>query len=305
MSLDIFVVCGEMSGDNLAAKILKPIAHRFSIEGIIGQRLEKIGVKKFLSIDAFQKMGFVDVFKNLPRFLVLFQKIKKTIIEKNPKIVVLVDNPDFNLLLAKALRKRLFKGKLVQLVCPSVWAWRKGRIKTIEKNFDLLLTLLPFEKDLFSSPSLQVTYIGHPLIEELAQTPLVTKMPFPSKKPTIGLFPGSRKKEISLNLPLQLKAVYALRHTYQIGISVASKKFLPLIETLAKNLPMNVLMIPFENRLVFMKNIQFALSKLGSVNLELAFFKVPTILTYPLPFLKNFFYNTFLKSFYPITPLLT
>ncbi|MBM3193508.1 MAG: lipid-A-disaccharide synthase [Chlamydiae bacterium] len=296
--MSLFVVAGEKSGDAIGAKVLAPLSKQFSIEGVIGPKLKEIGAKELFSIDSFGVMGFVDVLKSLPRFIFLFHKIKKTILKKNPKVVLLIDNAEFSLLLAKSLRKKGFKGKIAQLVSPSVWAWRSSRIKILEKNFDILLSILPFEKSYFTASSLRVEYVGHPLIDELKDYKPQNEVCFLGDKPIIALFPGSRKKETCLNLTLQLKALKNIT-SHQIAISVASKKILPLIEKILKESNLEATLVFPENRFELMQKADFALSKLGTVNLELAFFNVPTITTFPLPKIEEFLLSRVFKVFLP------
>ena len=144
----VFVVAGEVSGDALAAHVLR---HHTCIEGVIGQNLKDIGAKEFLPIDVFQTLGFFSVLRRLPHFIHLFFKLRNHILSTNPDLVLLVDNAEFSLLLGKSLRKHGYKGRLVQLVAPSVWAWRRHRAKIIDTYFDQVLCILPFEPDYFKN----------------------------------------------------------------------------------------------------------------------------------------------------------
>ncbi len=111
--MTIFVVAGEKSGDAIAAKVLKPLSQTAIISGVIGPKLKEMGAKELFSIDSFQVMGIVDIIKALPHFIRLFFKIKKTILANNPNLVLLVDNAEFSLLIARSLRKSGFQGKIV------------------------------------------------------------------------------------------------------------------------------------------------------------------------------------------------
>lgn len=296
--MTLFVVAGEKSGDAIGARVLSSLSAKIVIEGVIGPKLKEMGAKELFSIDSFNVMGFVDILKSLPRFIFLFHKIKKTILKKNPKLVLLIDNAEFSLLLARSLRKNGYRGKIAQLVSPSVWAWRSSRIQTLEENFNLLLSILPFEKSYFNTSSLQVEYVGHPLIDELKKVPFENKICFLSDKPIIALFPGSRKKETFLNLTLQLESVKKIT-SHQIAISVASEKLLPLIEKILKKMGIEATLVFPENRFELMQKADFALSKLGTINLELAFFQVPTITTFPLPKIEEFLLSGVFKVFLP------
>ena len=296
--MTLFVIAGELSGDAIAAKVLKPLSKNFTIEGVVGPKLKEIGACELFSIESFQVMGIVDILKSLPHFLILFQEIKRAILKANPKLLLLVDNAEFSLLIAKSLRKSGFKGKIVQLISPSVWAWRKGRIKTLEKNFDLLLSIFPFEKKYFKDSPLPVYYVGHPLIEELREINSETNLSFLNNKPLIAIFPGSRKKETELNLPLHLEAIKNI-DSHQVAISVASLKLLPLIKKILKKHDIKATLVFPENRFELMHRAEFALSKLGTINLELAYFEVPTITSFPLPKIEQFLLQHIFKVFLP------
>ncbi len=296
--MTLFVVAGEKSGDAIGANYLKDLSGKIEIRGVVGPKLKEIGATELFSIDDFNVMGLTSILKALPRLIRLFFKIRKVILEGEPKVVLLIDNAEFSLILAKSLRKKGYKGKIIQLVSPSVWAWRKGRIKTLEKNFDLLLSILPFEKKYFKDSPLPVEYIGHPLVEELSHYKLTHKLSFQKNKPIIALFPGSRRKETSLNLPLQLAAVKDLT-SHQIAISVASDNLIPLITAILKKSNTSAILIPPEDRFELMHLSEFALSKLGTINLELACFGVPTITSFPLPKIEQFLLQHIFKVFLP------
>jgi lipid-A-disaccharide synthase len=296
--MTLFVVAGEKSGDTIAANYLRNLSKKIEIQGVVGPSLKEIGATELFSIDSFNVMGLTSILKALPRLISLFLKIRKAILEKNPKTVLLVDNAEFSLLLGKSLRKKGFKGKIIQLVSPSVWAWRRGRIKTLEENFDLLLSIFPFEKNYFKDSPLPVEYIGHPIVDELSNYSPTKKLSFPSNKPIIAIFPGSRRKETSLNLPLQLAAVKELT-THQIAISIASNSLIPLITDILKKSNTPATLILPEDRFELMQKAQFAISKLGTINLELAFFGVPTITSFPLPKIEQFLLQHIFKVFLP------
>ena len=296
--MTLFVIAGETSGDAIAAKVLHSLSKSIPIEGVVGPKLKEIGACELFSIESFQVMGIVDILKSLPHFFILFQKIKNAILKRDPKLVLLVDNAEFSLLIAKSLRKSGYKGKIVQLVSPSIWAWRKARIKTLEKNFDLLLSIFPFEKKYFTGSSLNVEYVGHPLIEELSEYTLENHITFLNEKPIVAIFPGSRKEETELNLPLQLNAVKDLE-THQIAISVASIHLLPLIKKILNKSGIQATLVFPEDRFELMNLAQFALSKLGTINLELAYFEVPTITSFPLPKVEQFLLQHIFKVFLP------
>ena len=275
-SLDIFVLTGELSGDVLAADLLKELISKYKIEGVIGQNLKALGCKEFLPMDSFNFMGFTKPISSLAKIISSFQKIKKHILKTNPKIVMLVDLPDINLLMAKKLRKKGFTGKIIQVVCPTIWAWRPKRKAILEKYFDHLLCLFPFEKDLFVDSPLKVSYIGHPLKS-------IAVVEEENKKKVLAIFPGSRKQEVEKLLPLFLQASSDFKD-YEIHVSVAKDSLLPLIKKITKNHKIEIKLPHQKDALI--KETSVALAKNGTINLELALSHVPQITCYTLSFFE-------------------
>lgn len=295
---DIFVVCGEKSGDLLAAKVLKPLKDKLSIQGCLGPELTKLGFEKLFAMEGLEVIGFWKALSSLFRVVTLFRTIKKAILQNNPKVVLLVDSVEFNLFLGRSLRKAGFTGKIVQLVCPTIWAWRKNRKKTLEKYFDLLLTIFPFEEKLFEGSQLKAKYIGHPIIDDLVQVVHSKRLTHLNDKRVIAVFPGSRKREIEISLDIYLEALKNFSG-YEIAIAVAGEKHIATIQKIADKSQVKVHLIPFEDRYELMQKAEVALSKLGTVNLELAFFEVPTVIAAPLPSLELFLLQFVFKIFLP------
>ncbi len=273
MTPDLFMVAGEVSGDILGGSILASLMKDrkdLDVVGIGGPQMRAEGLFPTIPMEELQVMGFIDVIKHLPRLYKIFRSTVKTILHLNPKVVVTIDYPGFNLRLAKALRKKGFKGKICHVVCPSVWAWGKKRVQTVAQNYDLLLTLLPFEKPLFAKTSLRVEFIGHPLVK---------KVPYEisPEENLIALFPGSRTKEIERNLPYFLRLLPKLDPKYNYVISLSQEKYRPLIEKIAGTTIPLLSPSQMNQRKPF-----FALAKCGTIVLELALKGIPTVVTYKI-----------------------
>jgi len=280
----LFLFAGEQSGDLLGGKLIESLQlaqPSLATYGVGGPEMKKAGMKIFHPMERFQVMGITDVLKALPRLYSDFQKIKQEILHKNPPAVVLIDYPGFNLRLAKSLRKKGYRGKLIHYVCPSVWAWKKNRIKTLCKTLDHLLTILPFEKNCFTNTSLSVTYVGHPLVSLIDQYTYTPN--FLPKKPLIAIFPGSRRHEIELNLPLQYQAAKKLGDHYTIAVSVAREEYKELIQS---HTDAKVLQVPCDKRYELMRAADLALATSGTIILELGLHSVPTVVTYKLPLIN-------------------
>ncbi len=292
---DLILLVGEPSGDLLGAHLLKELIQRnpsLRIAAVAGPKMRPLLPQTALlfPMEELQVMGFFDVFCALPRLIRRFRQLKKELLGINPKAIVLIDYPGFHLRLESALRKAGYRGRLIHYVCPTIWAYGKGRIAQMCASLDLLLTLFPFEKKYFTSTSLRVEYIGHPLTQSAAPSDT------PSHQPLLSLFPGSRPATIRRNLPLQLrvaKKMLAIDPSLSLAISVAQKEQEPLIRTLSKMLP--VRLVPSETSQTLMQTSRLALATSGTITLELALHRVPTIVNFTLHPLDLFIARTLLR----------
>ncbi|MEX0962138.1 MAG: lipid-A-disaccharide synthase [Simkaniaceae bacterium] len=294
-AVDYYIFAGERSGDSLGENLLKTLYEKdpnLNILATAGPKMRKYPLKPLLKMEDFEVMGFVDVAWHLPRLITKFQTIKNKILSINPKKVVLIDYPGFNLRLAKALRKKGFSNPIIQYVCPSVWAWKKGRIKTMSENLSLLLTLFPFEPACFSNTPLKARFVGHPITEKIPKRQK-------GQGPYLALFPGSRKKEIKRNLPLQLQV--AKEMGCPIGLSIANESIRPLIEKIiaGTKFPLKIFTTPYS----LMENARFAIATSGTINLELALYQVPTVVTFAIKPLDLFIARRILKIDLPFYSL--
>lgn len=276
-----------MSADLHGEKILQSLKHlspSLQIAGVGGPKMRAAGLQCVMPMEEFQVMGFVDVFLALPKLIRQFYFVADQILKLNPKVVLFIDYPGFNLRMARHLKKKGFKGKLCHYICPSVWAWGKKRIPLMAKHLDLLLTILPFEKKYFSQTSLKVEYVGHPLVQRIKEYSY-TSFPLPPK--TLAIFPGSRKKELQRNLPMQLRVCKLLQQDMpdlHFALSVSNEKYRSLIEEIVKKegWENQLQYVPHEKSYELMKAAYAAIAKSGTVTLELALHQVPTVVTYAI-----------------------
>ena len=287
--MDFFIVAGEASGDAQGAKLIEELLSRnpnLRIAAVAGPRMRALEIEAPFRMEDLQVMGFIDVFLALPKLIKQFKAIREKILELNPKAVLFIDYPGFNLRLQESLRKRGFQGKLIQFVCPSVWAWGKKRIPKMAKNLDLLLTLFPFEGKCFEKTALPVRFVGHPLAAAVAAfepDPSFRKRGgFGEKDRILGLFPGSRKKEIERNLPLQIETAKRLAGQdprLRIAVSCASpEREAEIRRLIGGNIP---LILP-QDSYNLMRSSHFAIATSGTVTLELALHGTPTVVNYAI-----------------------
>lgn len=288
MRPDIFMLAQEPSGDLHGQALLKALFLQkpdLTAVGVGGPKMLKQGLTCCMPMEKFQVMGFIDVFLSLPRLIWQFYKIRDTILSLNPKVVVTIDYPGFNLRLAKSLKKKGFTGKLCHYICPSVWAWGKNRIQILAHNFDLLLSILPFEQAYFAHTDLAVFYVGNPLMEKIPE-------PHPLQNThQIAIFPGSRKKEIERNLPIYLKVIKILSKEYaglSFVISVATKELSLVIENFLKKEALTISLVPQEKNEELIKTSFLAIAKSGTITLELGLYALPTVVTYAMSLIDIF-----------------
>lgn len=278
---DIFLFAGEQSGDIQGEMLLKSLflaRPSLKMAGVLGPKMRTFDIDEILPMEEFNIMGFGEVIKSFKKIWKHFFYLKSTILKLNPKAVIFIDYPGFNLKMAAALRKSGFKGKLIQHVCPSVWAWKKSRIGKMEETLNLLLCLFPFEPKCFDSKSIKTCFIGHPLVNTIKSH---TYKNF-AKKEIISIFPGSRDKEIFRNLPLQLKTcAQCIKNSHEIVISCVHPKYEHFIKDQINLYPdIQASIIPSYRNYDIMKASKLSIATSGTVTLELALHKIPTLVTY-------------------------
>ena len=217
-SKHIIIVAGEASGDLHAAHLVEAIKSQNSqitFSGLGGPQMEKAGVELYEDLTQISVVGFFEVLKHFNEFKRIFHLILGKIRERKPTAVVLVDYPGFNLCLAREVKK--LGVKVIYYISPQVWAWKENRVKLIKKYTDCMLVLFPFEKEFYAKHGVDVTFVGHPLLDTLKikipREQLLKSLNL-SERFTIGLLPGSRQKEVENLLPAMLAAAKILNQEF-------------------------------------------------------------------------------------------
>lgn len=226
MPLKILISAGEASGDWYAAQLTAAIREAYpdaEFFGCAGPRMQKAGVRAIVDSSSLAVVGLVEVVGHIPRIYGEFRKLKQAIDDEKPDLAILTDSPDFHFRLLPQLRKH--KVPTVYFVAPQVWAWRKGRLKTLQAYVDHLLCIFPFEEEFFRSNDVEATYIGHPLAHSIK--PTLSRQDFLEKhrlrgdRPIVAILPGSRAGEAGRHLAPLASAVEILsrdrRITFAIG----------------------------------------------------------------------------------------
>jgi lipid-A-disaccharide synthase len=246
----ILIVAGEASGDQHAAKLVRSLREaapetNFEFFGATGSHLREAGVETIVASDDFSIVGLPEIARALPMFWRAFRILKTEAVRRNADAVILVDFPEFNLKLAKSLKRSGVK--VIYYISPQLWAWRKYRVRTIEKHVDLLLTILPFEKKWYEQRGIShVRFVGSPTVSEihskLPKTEFCRKHNLDAAKPIIALLPGSRHKEISRILPVMLETAHEMtrkNNEIQFVIALASTRNLAEVETAKSKINLN------------------------------------------------------------------
>ena len=211
----LLVSCGEPSGDVYASDLVRHLRRGhpdLEVFGLGGDRLVQDGARLFAHVRELAVVGLWEVVSHLPRFRRIFSEVIAEADRARPDAAVLVDYPDFNLRLARALHERGIP--VAYYVSPQVWAWRPGRIDAIRRTVAHMIVIFPFEEKLYRDAGVPVTFVGHPLVDLVAPSPdraaFLGSLGLDPARPVVALLPGSRRKEIAHNLPAMRGAVALL-----------------------------------------------------------------------------------------------
>ena len=221
-TIKVLISAGEASGEMYGAALLDSLRAEAARSGQViecfglgGQRMREAGCDTVIDANRVAVVGLAEVVSHLPQIYGEFHKLLREVDQKKPDVAVLIDFPDWNLRLAKQLHKRGIP--VVYYVSPQLWAWRKGRIKQIQKYVRKMLVIFPFEQDFYAKNGVEAQFVGHPLAEIEA-----AKDAAEPHKHRIALLPGSRRKEIRMNLPTIVEAAARLKGDYEFQIPCAS-----------------------------------------------------------------------------------
>ncbi|WP_201456304.1 lipid-A-disaccharide synthase N-terminal domain-containing protein [Chlamydia sp. 17-3921] len=303
-----FLSSGEPSGDILGSNFMQALTSldsSITYSGIGGPLMRAQGLVPLIKSEEFHVSGFIEIFLAFFSLFRNYRKTLKAILKEKPGTVVCIDFQDFHAVLIRSLRKKGYKGKIFQYVCPTIWAWRPKRKQALEKYLDALFVILPFEKELFSDSSLKTVYLGHPLvdiIENHQHNPSWKKELSLSHRPIIAAFPGSRRGDIERNLRVQVQAFLfsSLAQTHQLLVSSSNPKNDFIIKKILEEENCRYSgIVPATLRYELMQACDCALAKCGTIVLETALNKTPTIVTCRLHSLDTLIAKHIFKIFPP------
>ena len=296
----IFVLTGEPSGDKLASTVISKLKQSNpEVEYLCvgGTHLNSLGIKSIFDLKEITYIGFTSVLLNIFKIRNRINKTVEEIIKFNPDILFSVDSPDFTLRVSERVKKINNNIKTIHYVAPQVWVWREGRVKKFKKFLDHILLLFYFEKKYFDKENITNTFVGHPLLEKNVRTKTDLSHMISKDKKIISLFAGSRSSETNLLLPILINFVKLMNEKFNDYLFVfhATEKNKNSINDKLKisNLN-NTEVISDENiKSQILSSSVFAVSKSGTVSLEICNANVPSIIIYKMNFL-NFMIVKFL-----------
>ncbi|PIE57662.1 MAG: lipid-A-disaccharide synthase [Desulfobulbus propionicus] len=289
----IMIVAGEASGDLHGANLIRALhrkAPEITVSGMGGPLLADAGVDILFNAAKIAVVGVIEVLSHLMDIGKARQILHKEMVQKKPALLILIDFPDFNMLLAK--QAQALGIPVLYYISPQIWAWRAKRVHKIARLTNRVATILPFEQKFYRQYGYQVDYVGHPLLDTVvpgaSREQFVAAMDIPQENLLIGLFPGSRTKEVAALLPPFLEAASVLQQQIKVPLTFLLV-LAPTIsrEVLDKNGLPNIsdqldIRITATDRYTVMTACDAAMAASGTVTLELAISKTPTVVCYRL-----------------------
>lgn len=287
MNKHIYIVAGEASGEAHAARLVSALKKQqpaIYITGIGGEKMRAAGADISIDFAELAVMGLVEVIKRYPKIKGIFNQVVAELRRQPPDLLILVDYPGFNLKLAKQAKKLGIK--VLYYISPKIWAWRAGRIEQIKRDVDHMAVLFPFEQEIYENAGVAVTCVGHPLVDavrtELSQSAAREKFSLDKDIRVIGLFPGSRRSEISALLPIMLDAAERIEKRHfpvQVVIPQAPGIDAAYLQQFLAGSALRISIIK-DDFYEVIKACDAVVAASGTVTLEIALIGVPHFITY-------------------------
>jgi lipid-A-disaccharide synthase len=282
--IKLAVVAGEASGDLHASEVLRELQKLAPVRafGIGGDLLAAEGVELLHHAREMGIVGLFNVLRHLPMFRRIFNELVARIERERPDVVLLVDYPEFNLRVARRCKELGLR--VVYYISPQLWAWRKGRVRHIARDVDRMIVIFPFEEEFYRTHDVPVTYVGHPLVEQLGH---VERPPRNREVLQLALLPGSRRMEVRSLLPAMLDAVEILRREgvdgrrLEASIIQAPTIAHELLQEIVAEKKIDVPIIPNDQGQA-VAAADISLSSSGTATLESAVLGTPVVVMYRL-----------------------
>lgn len=301
MSSSTLIIAGEKSGEKYGANLVRQFKNTHPSSkffGIGGKEMESAGVDLLYTIEDLAVVGIFELISHLPRIKKIFNHTVKSAKTQAPAAAILIDSPDFNLRLAKVLKKLSIP--VLYYISPTVWAWRKNRLKSIKKLVDKMLLIFPFEERIYQEHQIPAVYVGHPLLESINlgmdRQEFCHSYGYDPNKKIVALMPGSRKSEIKFHMPVLMRACRLIQQDYDVQFAVL------LAESLRKDDIARFIPSEFENIQIqethhyeTIASSDVVLAACGTANLEAALLGTPVISFYRVSALTYSFGIKFIR----------
>ena len=285
----IFILTGEASGDKLASKViseLNKLNPNIEYLSVGGENLKKLGIRSIYDLKEITYLGFTNVILNIFKIKNKINKTVRAIEDFKPDILFTVDSPDFTLRVAKRVKMNNPKIQTIHYVAPQVWVWREGRVKKIKKFIDHILLLFNFEKIYFEKENMRYDFVGHPLLDSTTESAIDINQILGKNKALISIFAGSRKSEINILTPVLLNFIKLMDEKYNDFTYVfhSTKEYSDLIQSHIQKNNVNNCQVISDDKIKnhILKKSVFAVSKSGTVSLEICNAKIPSIILYKM-----------------------
>ncbi len=281
----IFIIAGEISGDTHGAGFISALRETepdIEVSGLGGAKMRTVGGDGIEDwVETAGVVGLWEVLKMYGYFKKRFEEVVARVLEEKPDGVVLVDYPGFNLRVAKALREGGYEGRLIYYISPQVWAWKKGRVKTMAKVLDRMICIFPFEKPFYEKSGLETEFAGHPMVDRAAQL----RRDWKREPGLVGWFPGSRLNEVKRLFPVMLEAAKLIRKSVpeaRFAVSAANEGLASEMRAMADQAGMKEARSWIETGTVYdlMQRAQVGAVASGTATLEAACLGLPYALVY-------------------------
>ena len=299
----IFILTGEASGDKLASKVienLKKLNSNIEFLSVGGENLKKIGIKSIYDLEDITYLGFTNVILNIFKIKKKIDETVKAIENFKPDILFTVDSPDFTLRVAERVKINNPNIKTVHYVAPQVWVWRESRVKKIKKFIDHILLLFNFEKSYFEKENMSHEFVGHPLLDTTNESAIDINQILEKNKALISVFSGSRKSEIDVLTPIILNFIKLMNEKYEDFSYVfhSTKEYSDLIQSYIKKNNLSNCEVISDDKIKnhILKKSIFAVSKSGTVSLEICNAKIPSIILYKISLINFLIIKMLVKT---------
>ena len=301
----IFILTGEPSGDKLASKVISNFKNNnpnVEYACVGGSHLSSLGIKSIFDLKEITYIGFTSVFLNIFKIRNKINNTVDEIIKFNPDVLFSVDSPDFTLRVVEKVKKLNKKIKTIHYVAPQVWVWREGRLNKFKNFLDHVLLLFDFEKKYFDKVGIPSTFVGHPLLEYDTKTKINITDIISNDKKIISLFSGSRLSEINLLLPILFQFIKLMNQKFKnyhfVFHTIDENKVLIDDRLKISNLQNTEVISDVNIKKQVLDKSIFAVSKSGTVSLEICNAKVPSIIIYKMNFLNYLIVKLLVKIKY-------